>query len=181
MSTLLSKPVRICRTITTSPVHARALEDPVRVRILHLLYRRSLSASQIADSLGKLGLKKAITTVRHHLDVLRGSGLIEVVRIDESRGSVTKYYGTSTRLLGYNAPEDFDDRYSSAIQETTKKMEAIIKELAPKATRKTRGQKKDPEYSQYVAMEIVNRAMTTLLEKKGRRAEKVPARQRDIQ
>lgn len=172
MSTLLSRPVKICRTVTTSRNHARALEDPVRMEILQTLYRKSLSASQIADSLVKLGQKKAITTVRHHLAVLKETGLIEIVRIEETRGSVTKYYGTSIKLLGYNAPEDFGDKYSSAIKETTQKLESVFQELAPKAGRKTRGQKSDPAYSQYVVMEIVNRAMTALLEKRGRRAEK---------
>lgn len=165
MSTLLEKPVKISRIVTTSPTQAKAIEDPARAKILQILYRKSLSAEQIANNLNKLGYKKALTTIRHHIDILKEAGLIEVVRIEENRGAITKFYGTSTRLLGYNAPEDFDSKYSSAIKNTSKKLEELLKTIAPKATPKSRTKKSDPAYSQYVLMEIMNRAMTMLIEK----------------
>ena len=90
--------------------------------------------------------------------------MIEIVRIEEMRGAITKYYGTSTRLLGYNAPEDFDTKYSSAINTASKKLEDILKTLAPKATPKSKKLKADPAYRQYVMMEIMNRAMTKAME-----------------
>ena len=164
MSTLLEKQIEVSRIVTTSPDLARAIEDPARSKIIELLYRKSLNAEKIAAELKKSGYNKALTTIRHHLDILKDAGLIEIVRIEEMRGAITKYYGTSTRLLGYNAPEDFDAKYSSAINTASKKLEDILKTLAPKATPKSKKLKADPAYAQYVMMEIMNRAMTKAME-----------------
>jgi Fe2+ or Zn2+ uptake regulation protein len=98
MSTLLEKPVRVSRTITTTTNQARAIEDPARAKVLEILYRKELSAEQILNELKKSGYKKALTTMRHHLDILKESGLIEIVRIEEARGAITKFYGTSTAM-----------------------------------------------------------------------------------
>ena len=164
MSTLLEKQIEINRIVTTSTDHARAIEDPARAKIVEILYRKSLTAEQIANQLKKSGHNKALTTIRHHLEILKNAGIIEIVKIQETRGAITKYYGTSIKLLGYNAPEDFDSKYSSAIKNTSKKLEDVLKTLAPKAAPKTKKQKSDPAYSQYVLMEIMNRAMTKVME-----------------
>ena len=162
MSTLLEKPIKVNRIVTTSIEHARAIEDPARAKIVEILYHQSLSAEQIASALKKTGHKKALTTVRHHLDILKESGLIEIVRIEESRGAMTKFYSTSTKLLDFQTPADFDSKYSKIIDSTSSKIEKILKGLAPK-TEKPKG-KKSEEYSQYLVMEIMNRAMTNVLE-----------------
>ena len=165
MSTLLEKPVKVNRIVTTSVEHARAIEDPARAKIMELLYRRSLSAEQISNELKKTGYKKALTTVRHHLEILKNSELIQVVKIEESRGAITKYYGTSTKLLGYRAPDDFDSKYSKIIESTSTKVEKILKNILPKTIKDKKGKNTDPEhYSQYLVMEIMNRAMTSVLE-----------------
>lgn len=164
MSTLLERPVTVSRTLTTNIEQARAMDDPARIKIVQMLYKNLFTAAQICKHLKKSGHVKALTTVRHHLDILKESGLIEIAKIEETRGAVTKYYSTSTKLLGYNVPEDFDTKYSSAIKNTSKKLEDVLDALAPKATLKSK-QKSDPLYSQYVLMEIVNRAMTRVMEK----------------
>ena len=154
MSTLLEKPIKVNRIVTTSIEHARAIEDPARTKIMELLYRRSLSAEQISNELKKTGYKKALTTVRHHLEILKGSGLVQIVRIEESRGAITKYYSTSTKLLGYRAPEDFDSKYSKIIDSTSIKIEKILKSLVPKTEKTKKGNNVNPEhYSQYLVME----------------------------
>ena len=162
MSTLLEKQIKVNRIVTTSLEHARAIEDPSRAKILEILYRQSFSADQITSALKKAGYKKALTTVRHHLEILKRSGLIEIVKIEESRGALKKYYGTSTKLLDFQAPEDFDSKYSKIIDNTSIKIEKILKGLTPK-TAKSNG-KKSKEYSQYLVVEIMNRAMTNVLE-----------------
>ena len=162
MSTLLEKQIKVNRIVTTSIEHARAIEDPARAKVVEILYHHSLSADQITTALKKAGFKKALTTVRHHLEILKGSGLIEIVRIEESRGAITKYYGTSTKLLGFQTPEDFDSKYSKVIDNTSSKIEKVLKGLKPK-TVQSKG-KKSVEYSQYLVMEIMNRAMTNVLE-----------------
>ncbi len=162
MSTLLEKPIRVNRILTTSIEHARAIEDPVRTKILELLYNKIMSADQIHAMLTKEGYKKALTTVRHHLEILKESKLIEVVKIEESRGAITKHYGTSTKLLGFQTPDDFDSKYSKTIATTSAKVEKILKNLVPKTT-ETKSKDSD-KYSQYLVMEIMNRAVTNVLE-----------------
>jgi len=75
MSTLLEKEIKVNRILTTSVQHARAIEDPARSKIIEILYHRALSADQISSELKKTGYKKALTTVRHHLDILKEAGL----------------------------------------------------------------------------------------------------------
>lgn len=170
MSTLLEKPIKVNRIVTTSIEHARAIEDPARAKIMEFLYKQSLSAEQISNELKKTGYKKALTTVRHHLEILKDSGLVQIVKIEESRGAITKFYSTSTKLLGYQAPEDFDAKYSKIIDSTSVKIEKILKGLVPKTAKVKKGKNSDPaDYSQYLVMEIMNRAMTSVLEKPGRK------------
>jgi DNA-binding transcriptional ArsR family regulator len=170
MSTLLEKPIKVNRIVTTSIEHARAIEDPARAKIMELLYKKSLSAEQISNELKKTGYKKALTTVRHHLEILKASGLVQIVKIEESRGAITKFYSTSTKLLGYQAPEDFDSKYSKIIDNTSVKIEKILKGLVPKTTKTKKGKNIDPaDYSQYLVMEIMNRAMTSVLENPGKK------------
>ena len=99
------------------------------------------------------------------MEILKNSGLVEIVKIEESRGAITKYYSTSTKLLGYQAPEDFESKYSKIIDSTSVKIEKILKGLVPKTVKVKKGKNTDPEhYSQYLVMEIMNRAMTNILE-----------------
>ncbi len=163
MSTLLEKQIKVNRIVTTSIIHARAIEDPVRAKIVEILYHQALSADQISSTLQKLGYKKALTTIRHHLEILKESGLIEIARIEESRGAISKFYSTSTKLLDFETPVDFDSVYSKVIDNTSTKIEKILKGLTPKITI-SKG-KKSEEYSQYLMVEIMNRAMTNVLEK----------------
>ena len=167
MSTLLEKPIKVNRIVTTSIGHARAIDDPARAKIVEILYHQSLSADQITNALKKSGHKKALTTIRHHLEILKESGLIQIVRIEESRGAITKFYSTSTKLLDFQTPEDFDSTYSKVIDNTSTKIEKILKGLTPK-TSKSKG-KKSAEYSQYLVMEIMNRAMTNVFENSGKK------------
>ena len=166
MSTLLEKPIKVNRILTTTGKHAKAIEDPARVKILKILYNRQLSAEQILSELKKIGYDKALTTIRHHLDVLKTCGLIEIVKIQETRGAVTKFYGTSTKLLEYEIPQDFDSRYSKIIQTTSDKMTKLVKTLSQKTMPKSKTKKIDDpeEYQQYILIEILNRALTNVLE-----------------
>ncbi len=163
MSTLLEKSIRINRIVTTSIDHARAIEDPARAKVVEILYRRSLSAEQITKELKKFGYKKALTTMRHHLDILKASGLIEISRIEESRGAITKFYSTSTKLLGYDAPADFDLKYSKVIDKLSAKIAKMLKNLDQTTGVKSKTNKSE-KYSQYLVMEIMNRAMTNVFE-----------------
>ena len=165
MSTLLEKPISVNRILVTSIDHAKAIEDPARAKIVQMLYNKNLNAEQITLQLKKEGHKKALTTIRHHLDILKESDLIEIVKIEERRGAITKFYGTSTKLLDYKTPKDFDQKYSSLIKSTSSKLQKIVNTMSKKTGKTTKSTTKN-EFNQYLMMEIVNRAMTNVLEGK---------------
>ena len=165
MSILAEKQIQVNRILTLNSNQALAIKDPARATIIKILYKKALSAEQITNKLRKSGHKKALTTIRHHLEILKKTGLIEIVRMEETRGAVTKFYSTSTKLLGFDIPHDFETKYSSVIKNTSTKMKKMLKEISSKTRVKTKNQKaNDPEYSQYLMIEIVNRAMTNILE-----------------
>lgn len=162
---LVDRKLSISRTLVTNTVEASAIEDPTRAKIIELLYHKTLTAEQIFEKLAKRGHKKALTTVRHHIDVLRNAGLVEIARVEEARGGITKHYGTTVRVLGYDLPADFDAKYAGAIKIASKELAEIIKSIAPKIEPKSTKKKNDPAYAQYVLAGILNRAMTANMEK----------------
>ena len=160
---LLEKKISVNNILTVNTVCAKAIEDEIRAKILQLLYKKRLNALQITKRLKKLGYKKALTTIRHHIEILKDAGLIEVIKIEESRGGITKYYGTSTKLIAFTTPLDFEKKYLSTIQLASSKLEKVLN-LVLKKTSKYR-KSNQAEYNDYLVMEIFNRAMTNLLEK----------------
>ena len=164
MSILMEKVVSVDRIIAINYEQFRALEDPIRGKIVQLLHKKQLNVEQINRRLKKSGYKKAITTIRHHVEILKNSGLIEIVKIEESRGAMTKYYGSSTKLLDFTLPLDFDKNYSKIVAKTLPKLSKLVNSISknfPK-TRKVH----QINYNNYITTEIINRAMTNLLEKK---------------
>lgn len=168
MSTLLQKEIKINKILTTDAEQAKALDDPARFKILQILYHKQLTTDQIVDELHKIGYKKATTTIRHHLDVLRDSGLVEIVRMEEIRGAVMKYYGTSVRVMGTKLPANFETEFSKTITDASVKLEKVIKNIAQNAGTKIK--KKSPKtslesnYEDKIVIEIVNRAMAKVFE-----------------
>ena len=164
MSILMEKEISIDRIIATNYEQFRALEDPIRGKIVQMLYKKKLNVEQINRRLKKLGYKKAVTTIRHHVEILKNSSLVEIVKIEESRGAMTKYYGTSAKLLDFTLPPDFDKNYSKIISKTSLKLGKALN-LILKNFSKTR-KVHQINYNNYITTEIINRAMTNLLEKK---------------
>ena len=162
----MEKPIKVNRIVTSTGQQARAIEDPTRSKILKILYNNQLTADQILEEMKKTGYNKALTTIRHHLDILKISGLIEVVKIQESRGAIAKFYGTSTKLLEYDTPDDFETKYGTLIKLTSDKISNLVKNISQKTNSKSKNQKnKNSEsYNQYILMEIINRALTNVLE-----------------
>jgi hypothetical protein len=98
------------------------------------------------------------------VEILKNSSLIEIVKIEESRGAMTKYYGTSAKLLDFTLPPDFDKNYSKIIAKTSLKLGKVVNSIL-KNFSKTR-KVHQINYNNYITAEIINRAMTNLLEKK---------------
>ena len=166
MSTLMEKSIRVNRIVMTTGQQAKAIEEPTRTKILKILYKNQLTAEQILAEMKKTGYDKALTTIRHHIDILKISGLIEVVKIQESRGAIAKFYGTSTKLLEFDTPDDFETKYENLIKSTSEKITKLVKNISQKTNLKTKNQKtmESESYNQYILMEIINRALTNVLE-----------------
>ena len=164
MVILMEKEIGTDRIITANYEMFRALDDPIRGKIVELLNKKQLNVEQITRRLKKFGYKKAVTTIRHHIEILKDSGLIEIIKIEESRGAITKYYGSSTKLLDFSLPPDFDENYSKVISKTSLKLEKIIGPILKNFSKTRKIQQIN--YNKYIVMEIMNRSITNLLEKK---------------
>ena len=164
MAILMEKEISIDRTIAVNNYVSRALARPTRGKIVELLNKKQLNVEQIRRKLKKLGYKKSVTTIRHHIEILKDSGLIEITKIEESQGAITKYYGSSTKLLDFMLPSDFDENYSKIISKTSLKLEKIIGPILKNFSKTRKIQQIN--YNKYIVMEIMNRSITNLLEKK---------------
>ena len=164
MAILMEKEIGTDRIITANYEMFRALDDPIRGKIVELLNKKQLNVDQITRRLKKFGYKKAVTTIRHHIEILKDSGLMEIIKIEESRGAITKYYGSSTKLLDFSLPPDFDENYSKVISKTSLKLEKIIYPILKNFSKTRKIQQIN--YNKYIVMEIMNRSITNLLEKK---------------
>ena len=160
----MEKEISIDKIITINYEQFKALEDPIRGKIVQMLYKKNLNVEQIHRRLKKFGFKKAVTTIRHHVEILKNSGLIEIVKIEELQGATTKYYGSSIKLLDFTLPLDFDKNYSKIISKTSLKLGNVIS-LISKNFSKTR-KVSQINYNNYITMEIINRAIANILEKK---------------
>ena len=164
MPLLMEKEITTNRIILTNYEIFRALDDPIRGKIVQLLHKKQLNVEQICRRLKKFGYKKAVTTIRHHIEILKNSGLIEISKIEEARGGITKYYSSSTKLLDFTLPVDFDKKYSKLISKTSLKLGKIVGPISKNFSKTRKIQQIN--YNNFIIMEIVNRAMTDLLVKK---------------
>ena len=164
MSILMEKEITVDKIIAANYEVFKALDDPIRGKIVQLLNKKQLNVEQITRRLKKFGYKKAVTTIRHHVEILKDSGLIEIVKIEESRGAVTKYYGSSIKLLDFTLPLDFNKNYSNLISKTSLKLSKIIGPILKNFSKTRKIQQIN--YNNYIVMEIMNRSITNLLEKK---------------
>ena len=160
----MEKEVTIDRIMSANYDVFKALDDPIRGKIVQLLNKKQLNVKQITRRLKKFGYKKAVTTIRHHIEILKESGLIEIAKIEESRGAITKYYSSSTKLLDFTLPLDFDENYSKLISKTSLKLGKVIGPILKNFSKTRKIQQIN--YNNYIVMEIMNRSITNLLEKK---------------
>ena len=164
---LSERDVGIGRTAAVSRDVAWALSDDIRRRIVGLLYKRPMTTAEIGKAIAQDGIDKARTTIRHHMVILENAGIIGVCRIVQVRGMMEKHYTASTRMIGHDAGEGFDEEYSAEIDAAARRMGKVIAQLAPRVAKRSRGGGADPEYEEFVLTEIVNRAMTRVLEARG--------------
>jgi DNA-binding transcriptional ArsR family regulator len=162
--TLFQKDVKLRRITTIGHIAAQGIGDPVRLRILELVSHKPMNAEEIAKALGSAGVKKATTTVRHHLDMLKEAGLIEAARMVEVRGAVMKYYSATTKVFDCQAPSDLDGKASKLIDDTGTKLLKIVKGVHE--DKRFEGLDKDGKCKEFLALEIINAALARLTERK---------------
>lgn len=166
MQALFDREARITNVMTASVERCNALGDPIRASIIHILSHRPMSTDQVVRALRKAGYSKATTTIRHHLDILRDCGLIEIVRVQEIRGAVEKFYAPTIRFLGFE--DSFSaEGYNQAIKETSKKLSKILQSIAQRYGNKIKRSSNfkcsycdKPHGYEYIIFEIINRALT---------------------
>lgn len=165
MAALYEKDVGVGRTAAVSRDVAWALSDEIRRSAVRHLYKRSMTTAEIAEALAQDGFDKAKTTIRHHMEILRKAGIVEVCRIVQVRGMVEKHYTANTRLIGHDAQDGFDEAYAREIDSAARRMGQILARLSPRAARRSGGGGgADPDREESVLFEIVNRAMTRVLD-----------------
>lgn len=176
MSKIFEKKVKVTQVITLNVQKTRALEDPLRIAMLDLLSERPMSVEELAKRLKRFGKRysKAPTTIRHHLDILKKSGLIELVRVEEARGAVLKYYASKAKFLGYEVSHDFEEKLSDAIKYSANQLLQLISRLAKeyKPLIKESAVKLKPcpycysrHFEEYIVLEILQRAMAEIVNK----------------
>ncbi len=133
-SRIFEKSSTIKDLLITNSEKAKALDDPIRVAIIDMLSHTPMSVQEIADELkNKKGINKAITSIRHHIEILKDAQIIELVRMEETKGGgVLKYYASNTKLLNFDIPKDFESIFKPAIDETSTEIIKIIAKLAEK-------------------------------------------------
>ena len=88
-------------TIMMNENIAKCLSDPHRLKILDLLYHRNLSTKHLFESLKKAKFNIAMTTLRHHIAILKKNGLISIIKTEEVKGTLVKYYKSNVKTLTY--------------------------------------------------------------------------------
>jgi len=169
--TLFQNEVRVRGVTTLGYQSAQALNDPVRIKILEILSHRQMTTEEIYRMLRRSGLRKATTTIRHHLDSLKNAGLIEVSKIEEARGAIKKYYMPTLRAYSYNLPklethskliEDTSLRLSKVLRYVIEDENFIVQVMGKDTCKICKGE----HYREYVAFEILNRALARTLQHK---------------
>jgi DNA-binding transcriptional ArsR family regulator len=93
-------------TITTVQ-QWKALNDPLRKRLLDIIQQQPATAKQLADRLGA-----SPGAIGHHLHVLEDAGLAQIVARRLIRGIVAKYYARTARIFDFDLPTDITGQTS---------------------------------------------------------------------
>jgi DNA-binding transcriptional ArsR family regulator len=170
---LLESDVPIREVVTTDPEKAKALENDVRAKILDMLAEEEMTIEEIHEELHRRGEEKAETTVRHHVNVLKDAGMVEIARLEEAGGGTRKYYRSNTRVFSYDLPEDSDETLAEAQATATDELsglvetlylehgdeiEAVAQEMKPCEYCETQ------HYEEFILRELLNRALIELSE-----------------
>jgi DNA-binding transcriptional ArsR family regulator len=170
---LLQTDVCIQNVITTDPDKAKALENTARAKILDMLADDEMTIGEITDELARRGEEKAMTTVRHHVNVLKDAGMVELSRLEDAGGGTQKFYRSNTRVFSYDLPENAEETLSNAELSFREELASVIAnvysehgdEIAATATEmKPCEYCETQHYEEFILRELMNRALTGLSE-----------------
>src|SRR5689334_8143265 len=88
----------------------KAVNDPIRMRILGIIQNRPATAKQIADQ-----LEATPGTIGHHLHVLEAAGLAQVVARRIIRGIIANYYTRTARIFDFEFPPEVRGERSTTL------------------------------------------------------------------
>ncbi|MGQ0534988.1 MAG: ArsR/SmtB family transcription factor [Methanobacteriota archaeon] len=173
MASLFERSPAIREVVATDGARSRALGDPLRVALLQLLSHRPRSIDEMVTGLAGLGHRKAPTTVRHHVEVLKAAGLIELVRVEEAGGGMLKYYAATARVLDFRLSPEADETLKPLVEAATgkttewaldllRKHDSAIEEVAQgmRPCRHCRTQ----HFKEYVVIKVLERALVASME-----------------
>lgn len=170
---LFTTDVSIENVITTDPQKAKALEHDVRAKILDMLADGEMTIEEIHEELEQRGEEKAETTVRHHVNVLKDTGMVEISRLEDAGGGTRKYYRSNTRVFSYDFPADAEETLAGAAEMTRTELGAFIDRLLAEHGDELESVADDMKpcaycstqhYEEYIIRELLNRALTDLSE-----------------
>jgi len=170
---LLESDVPIREVVTTDPEKAKALESDVRAKILDVLADEEHTVEEIREELARRGEEKAETTVRHHVDVLKDAGMVEIARLEEAGGGTRKYYESNTRVFSYDLPADGEETLAPARASATEQLESLVETLYADHGDEIRAVAREmtpceycetQRYEEFVLRELLNRALVDLSE-----------------
>ena len=105
----------------------KAVNDPIRMRILGIIQNRPATAKQIADQLGATP-----GAIGHHLRVLEEAGLAQVVARRVIRGIIANYYTRTARIFTFDFPPEVRGERSTTLDFVTDLYDQISETLAEK-------------------------------------------------
>jgi DNA-binding transcriptional ArsR family regulator len=170
---LLQTDVPIRDVITTDPEKAKALDNTARAKILDMLAGDEMTIEGITDELARRGEGKAKTTVRHHVNVLKDAGMVELSRLEDAGGGTQKFYRSNTRVFSYDLPESAEATLSDVELSFREEIASLIAdlhtehgdEIAAAATEmKPCDYCETQHYEEFILRELMNRTLTGLSE-----------------
>lgn len=168
---LYTADVNVRNVITTDPEKARALENDVRAKIVDMLADDEMTIAEIHDELARRGQEKAETTVRHHVNVLKEAGIVELSRLEEAGGGTLKHYRSNTRVFSYELPDEaetlFAEMTPTAREELTSLVSAVVADHGEGIQAIAEETKpceycSTERYEEYILRELLNRTLTEL-------------------
>ena len=113
------------KLVITTVQQFKALGDSTRERILAIIQHQPATAKQLAE---RLGLPPG--TIGHHLQVLEGAGLAQVVARRLVRGTVAKYYTRTARIFVYDMAREVTGGDVPTFEMMTRARDELIEALA---------------------------------------------------